>query len=100
MDNGYRIIGVLEVAELLEVEVRTPHTWRYRKLMPEYDYESINGEGAWDRETIVRWAALTGRLPSYLAAEGVKVTGDEFLPTRRGGRRAKARVEREMGNAS
>lgn len=79
------IVGLQEIADLLEVNRRTPHAWQYRKLLPPPDYASINGLRAWDRSTIIQWAAKTGRLPSKLRQEA---SGEVLVP--RGGRQAKA----------
>ena len=89
MDNGYQILGLVEIADLLEVDTRTPHAWFYRGLMPDVEHPSVNGGRAWSRPTIMEWAARTGRLPEYLSAEGARYyTGPP--PKRRGGRDAKA----------
>lgn len=85
---------MVEIAELLNVDKRTPHAWFYRDLMPEPDHESINGSRAWDRATVVAWAAKTGRLPVDLAQEGVDLVGG-YLPIERGGRVAKAMIQQE-----
>lgn len=57
------VLGIVEVAALLEVQPRTPRMWLFRDLMPEPDYESVNGQRAWKRRTILKWAAKTDRLP-------------------------------------
>jgi hypothetical protein len=91
----YEIVGLQEIAELLEVETRTPHAWKYRKLLPPPDYDSINGLIAWDRYTVIEWAARTGRLPDSLAkeAKGIEV------PEVRGGRHAKAENVEALASA-
>lgn len=94
IDHGYTVLGLVEIAELLGVDKRTPHAWFYRDLMPEPDHPSVNGGRAWNRETVVRWAALTGRLPVELAQEGVDLA-DRPLPIQRGGREAKALIQKE-----
>jgi len=90
----YQVLGLQEIAELLEVEKRTPHAWQYRKLLPPPDFDSVNGLKAWKRETIVRWAAKTGRLPASgaLTEEAAKRRWlkDEPEERPRGGRDAKA----------
>lgn len=83
--DQFSIVGLQEIADLLEVNRRTPHAWQYRKLLPPPDYPSVNGLKAWNRSTIVEWAARTGRLPTGLRAE---VQGEVSVP--RGGPRAKA----------
>jgi hypothetical protein len=88
MDHGYRVLGLIELAELLEVDKRTPYAWVYRDLMPAPDHPEVNGGKAWDRATILQWAARTGRLPESL--EGDPAVADIERPDRRGGRKAKA----------
>jgi len=101
-DKGYTVLGLAEMAVFLEVGKRTPYAWRARDLLPRPDHESVNGSPAWDRATLVGWAARTGRLPVGLAEEGLAVCNNETLPYRRGGRRAKAMVawEREQRMAN
>jgi len=81
MDHGYRVLGLVEIAEFLEVDKRTPYAWVYRGKMPEPDHPEVNGGKAWDRETVVRWAAETGRLPESLEGE---VPADVEIATKRG----------------
>lgn len=95
IDHGYQVLGLMEVAELLGVDKRTPHAWNYRGLLPEADHPAVNGSMAWERSTIVRWAAATGRLPVELAREGVDLMEGKTLPIKRGGREAKAKAARE-----
>lgn len=85
MSTSEDVVGLQEIADLLEVNKRTPHAWQYRRLLPPPDYTSINGLRAWKRATIVEWAARTGRLPQSLRQE---VSGEVHIP--RGGRQAKA----------
>lgn len=80
----HEILGLQEIADLLEVNKRTPHAWQYRKLLPPADYASVNGLKAWKRSTIITWAADTGRLPPTLRHEAPNAV----IP--RGGREAKA----------
>jgi len=89
--STHEILGLQEIAELLEVEKRTPHAWQYRKLLPPADFDSINGLKAWKRKTVLRWAKATGRLPAGNAAlsdEAGRIKVEE--PEHRGGRHAKA----------
>jgi len=65
-----QIYGRFEIAELLDVDSRTPHAWSHRGLLPPPDHVSVNNGPAWDRSTIIRWAVETGRLPESLAEEG------------------------------
>ncbi len=99
MDHGYEVLGLIEIAELLDVDKRTPHAWFYRGLMPEPDHATINGSRAWDRGTVVAWAARTGRLPVDLAKEGVDLVGYCGTP-KRGGRAAKAKIQAEKRNVA
>lgn len=86
------IVGLMEIADLLEVGKRTPHAWQYRKLLPPPDYASVNGLRAWKIGTILTWAANTGRIPPSLrnnpAVPGYAATAGDGVV--RGGRRAKA----------
>ena len=79
------IVGLKEIGPLLEVDGRTPHAWHYRRLLPVPDYASINGIRAWDRQTMVDWAAATGRLPDSLRGEA---KAEVKVP--RGGKKIKA----------
>ncbi len=55
-------VGTQEIAVLLGVAERTVHTWKSaRKILPEPEYESVNGFSAWEFATIVEWAIETGR---------------------------------------
>lgn len=85
-----KVVGRTEIADLLDVDSRTPHAWMARRLLPSPDHESVNGSPAWDRETIVIWAAQTGRLPESLRDEADNY-GVENVADQRGGRVAKRR---------
>lgn len=87
------VLGLQEIAILLDVRGRTPHAWKYRGRLPAPDYSSINGLSAWKRSTVIRWAAETGRLPQELLGE-VENLGIE-VPERRGGRPAAAKAKAE-----
>lgn len=56
------VIGLQEIAALLEVEPRTATQWNWRGLLPPPD-GSVSGSPAWRRSTILRWAEKTGRMP-------------------------------------
>lgn len=56
-------VGVIEIAQRLDVQDRTVHMWLYRGLLPPAEYDSINGSRAWEWTTILRWAGDTGRIP-------------------------------------
>ena len=94
MDNGYNVLGLVEIADLLEVDTRTPHAWFYRGLMPEVDHPSVNGGRAWNRRSIITWAATTGRLPEHMADEGALYYKGPPVKSR-GGRRAKAAMNND-----
>lgn len=92
-DKGHlQVLGRIEIAELLDVDQRTPHAWYQRDLLPPPDHGSVNGSPAWNRDTIVRWAVITGRLPDSLAIEGAKYGPQAET---RGGRKAKKAVREE-----
>lgn len=55
-------VGALEVAERLGVKSRSIHMMHRRGVLPERDYESVNGSGAWEWRTILWWAGETNRL--------------------------------------
>lgn len=93
LSSEHTVIGLREIADLLEVDRRTPHAWQYRKVLPRPDHPSVNGLRAWDRETIVDWAARTGRAPESLRGE-VAALGVEVAEVR-GGRAAVAEVRSE-----
>lgn len=63
------ILGLQEIATTLDVAHRTPHAWKFRGNLPPADYESVNGLEAWDWDTIVAWAASSGRLPERFRDE-------------------------------
>lgn len=86
------VLGRVEIADLLEVDKRTPHAWYQRGLLPAPDHAEVNGGPAWDRVTILKWAYDTGRWPEGLSS--IEELGDVALmgtPGKRGGRLAKAR---------
>jgi hypothetical protein len=87
MNDLPEIVGLQELSELLEVGPRTPHAWQYRKLLPSPDYASINGLRAWKIETIMQWAADTGRVTDRMRpyAPAPRANSDA-----KGGRVAKA----------
>lgn len=82
------IVGLQEIAPLLDVNSRTPHAWKHRRLLPPSDGPVVNGLQTWRGATILAWAARTGRLPPRLSfvATSLGVT----VPEHRGGREAKA----------
>lgn len=87
------ILGLQELAVLLEVNKRTPHAWKHRGVLPPADYSSINGLEAWNRDTILAWAKETGRLPPSMRP------ADDPFAVQRGGRRTHAELEAERREA-
>ena len=58
------LMGVNEVAELLNVKPNLISTWSHRSKMPEPDVLLNAGKTqVWLRDTIVEWASDTGKLP-------------------------------------
>lgn len=89
MTNLNAPYGRIEIAELLDVDKRTPHAWMNRGVLPAPDFEHVNGSPAWLGSTIIAWAARTGRLPEYLRPVA-EAAGYEIYEAGRGGRVAKA----------
>lgn len=56
------LVGVAEIAELLEVRGGTVHAWRWRRIMPA-PFAVISGRPAWRLDVVLGWADATGRLP-------------------------------------
>ena len=81
------VLGRVEIAALLEVDARTPCAWYARGLLPRPDHDKVNGSMAWNRDTIITWAAQTGRLPDSLCVEAVCM-GLNTTGVPRGGREA------------
>lgn len=84
-----QILGVSELCEFIGVERSTVHVWGYRKQLPPADYQSVNGFRAWNRATIIEWAAQTGRLTPWLKKEGAPYEPE-------GGYRRHRRTKAEM----
>jgi len=58
------LMGVNEVAELLDVKPALISTWAHRAKMPKPDVLLNAGKTqVWLRETIIDWAGETGKLP-------------------------------------
>lgn len=58
------LVGLREVAELLQVARNTANVWRTRNVLPAPE-AIVSGEvPVWRRSTIVEWARRTGRLPA------------------------------------
>jgi len=54
-------VGIVEIAERLDVVRDTVDKWRERGLLPDADY-TVGGRPAWEWSTIEAWAVETGRL--------------------------------------
>ena len=58
------LMGVNEVAELLNVKPNLISTWAHREKMPKPDVLINAGKTqVWLRTTIIEWAGETGKLP-------------------------------------
>lgn len=55
-------VGVIEIADRLNVEARSVHMALRRERLPAPDHDSINGARAWEWRNIMWWAGETGRL--------------------------------------
>jgi hypothetical protein len=64
------LLGVSEVAALLQVRPNTVSVWRKRGLMPPADLRVKAGH-LWLRTTIVAWATTTGRMPEQEDTDGL-----------------------------
>lgn len=65
-----KLIGLREIAAMLEVEPRTPTVWRDRSRkghmnppLPEPELFVSGDRPVWSKRRIIAWAAKTGRLP-------------------------------------
>lgn len=63
------VVGLPEIADLLEVERATVHMWHYRRVLPP-PYTVVSGRPAWRLETVLGWAEATGRLPTVAPSPG------------------------------
>lgn len=86
------ILGVSELPAFLGFQRSTVHVWGYRGQLPTPDYPSINGFAAWKRQTILEWAAQTGRVPAWHKKESAP-----FEPE--GGYQRKRRTKAEIATA-
>ena len=59
--SGSDPVGVLEVADRLGVKDRTVHMWLFRNLMPDPDFDTVNGSRAWEWRTVLKWAGENGK---------------------------------------
>lgn len=55
------VVGLGEIAELLDVKQATAWVWRTRGDLPEPD-AVVSKTPIWRRERILEWARVTGRL--------------------------------------
>lgn len=70
------LVGIAEIAGLLEVAPATVHTWRHRRLMPE-PYTLVSDRPAWLESVLLGWAESTGRLPECKTASPPHPNGME-----------------------
>jgi hypothetical protein len=70
-----KLIGLREIAAMLEVEPRTPTVWRDRSRkghmnppLPEPELYVSGDRPVWSKRAIIRWASKTGRLPEQRRA--------------------------------
>jgi hypothetical protein len=68
-------VGALEIAKRLGVQDRSVHMMRRRGVLPEPDYDNVNGIRAWEWRTILWWAGETDRLRT---PEAMKAYQDMF----------------------
>lgn len=91
-----QVIGVSELGAFLRV-AHQQTVWKWKggkgrsRQLPPPDFPSVNGNEAWRRLTVVRWAAHTGRLPPWLEDEGAP-----FAPQKR---KRRSREELEAAGA-
>ncbi len=57
-----RLVGIGEIAELLNVKRGTVGQWRHRGVLPDPD-QMLLVTPVWWETTIIKWAKETGRLP-------------------------------------
>lgn len=100
MPDGWRetveVIGVSELPQFLGFKRSTVHVWGYRKQLPPAD-QIINGFAAWKRETILRWAAETGRIREDQLPAAVFAEARQYEPE--GGYKRKRRTKAEIAAA-
>jgi hypothetical protein len=63
------VVGLRDIARMLEVDGRTPTTWRHRNVLPPEDGYISGSVPVWHRRRILAWAEATGRLPGPAAGE-------------------------------
>lgn len=100
MPEGWRetveVIGVSELPQFLGFKRSTVHVWGYRKQLPPADLV-INGFAAWKRETILKWAAETGRIRKDQLPPAVFKEAAQYEPE--GGYKRKRRTKAEIAAA-
>ena len=57
------LVGLQEIAKMLDVLPQTARTWRYRNVLPP-PIQDLKMGPVWWKADIERWARETGRLPS------------------------------------
>lgn len=56
-----RVLGLIDIADVLGARVQTVHQWNARKLLPPPDMH-VSHRPAWWQSTIMRWAESTNRI--------------------------------------
>lgn len=54
------LVGVTEIAEMLDVHRVTVAKWRQKGILPKPDFE-LPKRPLWERSTIEEWVRVTGR---------------------------------------
>ena len=62
-ERKVNLVGLKEIAVMLEVGYETVTKWRVREVLPEPDF-MVSGTAIWYRSSISAWARSTGRLTS------------------------------------
>lgn len=60
--RGIEPVGLVEIADRLQVERDTADKWRQRGLLPDPKW-TVGGRPAWNWPDVWRWARDTERLP-------------------------------------
>jgi hypothetical protein len=62
-DQPLDVVGLRDIARMLDVDGRTPTMWRHRNVLPPEDGYISGSVPVWHRDKILAWAQETGRLP-------------------------------------
>lgn len=61
------LVGPVEIAKLLGVQLATVYRWRTRNVLPDPQW-TISGSPIWERTDILQWAMETNRWDPELNA--------------------------------